>query len=66
MRDILTSEEAESEPVLRRNSQVEEQLRHTEEKLRQKEREVMWEYHSALQHIHDLHALFDSELHTHR
>ncbi|KAG7227112.1 hypothetical protein INR49_022460 [Caranx melampygus] len=40
MQDCLTSEEAEPQLVLRRDSQVEEQLRHTEEKLRLKERET--------------------------
>ncbi|XP_071332099.1 TRAF3-interacting JNK-activating modulator isoform X2 [Trachinotus anak] len=39
MQDCLTSEEAAPQLTLRRDSQVEEQLRHTEEKLRLKERE---------------------------
>lgn len=36
----LASEEAEPRVTVRRDPQVEEQLRHTEEKLRLKEREV--------------------------
>lgn len=36
------SEEAEPQVTVRRDSQVEEQLRHTQEKLRLKEREVEW------------------------
>lgn len=38
------SEEAEPQVTVRRDSQVEEQLRHTQEKLRLKEREVEWEF----------------------
>ncbi|KAA8591156.1 hypothetical protein FQN60_002099, partial [Etheostoma spectabile] len=39
MQGRLTSEDAESQLTARRNSQVEEQLRHTQEKLQLKERE---------------------------
>ncbi|XP_040009214.1 TRAF3-interacting JNK-activating modulator isoform X2 [Xiphias gladius] len=39
MQDCLTSVEAEPQLTLKRDSQVEEQLRHTQEKLRLKERE---------------------------
>nr|XP_019944561.1 PREDICTED: TRAF3-interacting JNK-activating modulator-like [Paralichthys olivaceus]XP_019944562.1 PREDICTED: TRAF3-interacting JNK-activating modulator-like [Paralichthys olivaceus] len=39
MQDCLTSEEAEPQLTLRRDSQTEEQLRHTQEKLRLKETE---------------------------
>lgn len=38
------SEEAEPQVTVRRDSQVEEQLRHTQEKLQLKEREVEWEF----------------------
>lgn len=38
------SEEVEPQVTARRDSQVEEQLRHTQEKLRLKEREVEWEF----------------------
>uniref|UniRef100_UPI0037E7D683 TRAF3-interacting JNK-activating modulator n=1 Tax=Semicossyphus pulcher TaxID=241346 RepID=UPI0037E7D683 len=39
MHGLMTSEEAEPEVTVRRGSQVEEQLRHTQEKLRLKEKE---------------------------
>uniref|UniRef100_A0A4W6CHL4 TRAF3 interacting protein 3 n=1 Tax=Lates calcarifer TaxID=8187 RepID=A0A4W6CHL4_LATCA len=39
MQDCLTSEEAEPQLTVRRDSQLEEKLRHTQEKLRIKERE---------------------------
>ncbi|XP_056239854.1 cingulin isoform X2 [Seriola aureovittata] len=62
MQDCLTSEEAESQLTPRRDTQAEEQLRYTEEKLRLKEREVTLGYQSSLRHIHNLHVLFDSAL----
>ena len=43
----LVSEEAEPQLTVRRDSQVEEQLRHTQEKLRLKEREVEWRFITA-------------------
>jgi len=48
MQGLLTSEEAEPRLMERRDSQVEEQLHHTQDKLRLKEREVKWSYHSVL------------------
>ncbi|AWP09552.1 putative deoxyribonuclease gamma [Scophthalmus maximus] len=39
MQDVLTSEEAEPQVTLRRDSEMEEQLRHTQEKLQLKDRE---------------------------
>lgn len=48
MQECLTSEEAEPQLTVSRDSQVEEQLRHTQEKLRLKEREVQCRYHSSV------------------
>lgn len=64
MQGRLVSEEAQPQPTARRDSQAEEQLLHTQEKLRLKEREVKWRYHSAavLQLIHRLHVLSDTKL----
>lgn len=47
MQDCLTSEEAEPQLTVRRDSQLEEKLRHTQEKLRIKEREVKRACHSS-------------------
>ncbi len=44
MQGRLMSEEAELRVTVRRDSQVEEQLRHTQEKLQLKEKEVEWRF----------------------
>lgn len=58
---LPTSEE--EEPRMRRDSQVEEQLRHTQDKLLLKEKEVRWRYQSVLHHIHKLNVLSESLFH---
>lgn len=48
MQERVMSEEAETRQAERRDSEVEKELRHTQEKLQLKEREVESRYQSVL------------------